>query len=110
MIAVIRSIEDIDYIWNTKSSILYRCDCKACIINITRLNIRHKNNKYLPMKKLLSAMIIISFAASCTKSETQYIDKENKKQSVNNPQSDSIRTLQEVSDTAQINQDRSHKN
>jgi len=62
------------------------------------------------MKKLLSALIIISIAVSCTKSETQYTDQENKKQSVNNPQSDSIRTLQEVSDTAQINQDRSHKN
>ncbi|QQV04318.1 MULTISPECIES: hypothetical protein [Chryseobacterium] len=62
------------------------------------------------MKKLLSALIIVSIAASCTKSETQYTDQENKKQSVNNPQSDSIRTLQEVSDTAQINQDRSHKN
>ena len=40
----------------------------------------------------------------CTKSETQYTDQENKGETVNNRQSDTINTLEQRSDTLQ-NQD-----
>lgn len=48
---------------------------------------------------ILSALFL---AVACTKSETQYKDQENKKESVNNPQSDTIKTLPEVSNTSEI--------
>lgn len=47
---------------------------------------------------LLGALFIIT---ACTKSETQYRDQENKTQTVNDQKSDTIKTLPEISDTAQ---------
>lgn len=49
----------------------------------------------------------IMFLMSCKKSETQYIDNDNKRSTVNDKKSDTIETLPEVTrpsakDTAQI--------
>lgn len=56
------------------------------------------------MKKLIFTAFIFAVITGCTKSETQYIDQDNKRQSVNNRDSDTINTLQQRSDTLQ-NQD-----
>ncbi|WP_143149835.1 hypothetical protein [Chryseobacterium takakiae] len=56
------------------------------------------------MKKLIFTVFIFTVITGCTKSETQYIDQDNKRQSVNNRDSDTINTLQQRSDTLQ-NQD-----
>jgi large-conductance mechanosensitive channel len=39
------------------------------------------------------------FVISCTKSETQYKDNENSRQSVNDRKSDTIKVIPEISDT-----------
>ncbi len=44
---------------------------------------------------------ILCLTTACTKSETQYTDQDNKRQTVNDRASDTIRTLQEESDTVQ---------
>jgi len=60
--------------------------------------------------KYLTLLFVATFAvASCTKSETQYKDQENKMQSVNNPQSDTIKTLNEHSDTIQGGSNLNHR-
>ncbi|MCF2218641.1 hypothetical protein H9Q08_04930 [Chryseobacterium sp. PS-8] len=46
--------------------------------------------------------------SSCTKSETQYTDQNNKTETVNDKASDTIQTLNEVSDTANTTKDRTH--
>lgn len=42
---------------------------------------------------------------SCTKSETQYQNQDDKKATVNNKRSDTIQTLQEISDTVNLGKD-----
>ncbi|MEC3876390.1 hypothetical protein [Chryseobacterium salviniae] len=56
------------------------------------------------MKKLILTTFIFALITSCTKSETQYTDQENKRETVNNRESDTINTLEQRSDTIQ-NQD-----
>lgn len=55
------------------------------------------------MKKIALATFILCVMTACTKSETQYTDQDNKRETVNNKASDTIRTLQEESDTVQAN-------
>lgn len=54
------------------------------------------------MKKLFLTACILVLITGCTKSETQYIDQANKKQSVNNRESDTINTLEQRSDTVNM--------
>lgn len=56
------------------------------------------------MKKTILSAFLLYMLSSCTKSETQYTDQQNKRESVNNKASDTIRTLNEVSDTAAAQQ------
>ncbi|WP_294287050.1 hypothetical protein [uncultured Chryseobacterium sp.] len=56
------------------------------------------------MKKILLSAFLLCVLSACTKSETQYTDQQNKRESVNNKESDTIRTLNEVSDTAAAGQ------
>ncbi|KAA0129795.1 hypothetical protein FY557_03545 [Chryseobacterium sp. SN22] len=56
------------------------------------------------MKKILLSAFLLYMLSACTKSETQYTDQQNKRESVNNKASDTIRTLNEVSDTAAVKQ------
>ncbi len=53
------------------------------------------------MKKSGIAALLLIILAGCTKSETQYPDNKGSKESVNNKESDTIRTLQQESDTLQ---------
>lgn len=57
------------------------------------------------MKNITLLMGMLFLMAACTKSETQYKDQDNKRQSVNNEKSDTIQTLPEISDTAQMGND-----
>lgn len=60
-------------------------------------------NKFFEyMKKLILTACSLMLITGCTKSETQYIDQANKKQSVNNRESDTINTLEQRSDTVQM--------
>ncbi|WP_294310607.1 hypothetical protein [uncultured Chryseobacterium sp.] len=45
------------------------------------------------MKKSLLAAFLLCLLSACTKSETQYTDQQNKRESVNNNESDTLRTL-----------------
>ncbi|AZA74309.1 hypothetical protein [Chryseobacterium indoltheticum] len=54
------------------------------------------------MKNIALLFTALSTAVACTKSETQYYNQENKRQTVNNRQSDTIKTLTETSDTIQM--------
>lgn len=54
------------------------------------------------MKNIALLFTALSTAVSWTKSETQYYNQENKRQAVNNRQSDTIKTLTETSDTIQM--------
>lgn len=56
------------------------------------------------MKKIIFTAFLLYTLSACTKSETQYTDQQNKKESVNNKESDTLRTLNEVSDTAAAGQ------
>lgn len=56
------------------------------------------------MKILIPAIATALLFVSCKKEETQYTDQENRRESVNNPQSDTIQTLQEKADTLQMNE------
>jgi hypothetical protein len=56
------------------------------------------------MKKIIFTAFLLYTLSACTKSETQYTDQQNKKESVNNKESDTLRTLNEVSDTAAAKQ------
>jgi len=51
------------------------------------------------MKKLALVFGALILVAACKKSETQYTDQKNKRQTVNDRKSDTIKTLYEVSDT-----------
>jgi len=53
------------------------------------------------MKKIILAACVLYLVTACNKSETQYTDQNNKRESVNNPQSDTINTLEQRSDTLQ---------
>ncbi len=53
------------------------------------------------MKEIILAACLLYTFTACTKSETQYIDQNNKEETVNNPQSDTINTLEQRSDTLQ---------
>lgn len=53
------------------------------------------------MKKIIFTVFIFTVTMGCTKSETQYTDQENKGETVNNRQSDTINTLEQRSDTLQ---------
>lgn len=50
---------------------------------------------------MMTAVLILITLTECTKSETQYKDQDNKKETVNDRASDTVRTLQEESDTLQ---------
>lgn len=54
------------------------------------------------MKKIVLSLGILYLLSGCTKSETQYTDQNNKRESVNNPESDTINTLEQRSDTLQM--------
>lgn len=54
------------------------------------------------MKKLIISASLVTLLISCTKSETQYKDEENKKQTINDGKSDTINTLEQRSDTLQM--------
>ncbi|GEN75544.1 membrane lipoprotein lipid attachment site-containing protein [Chryseobacterium hagamense] len=56
------------------------------------------------MKKIIFAAFLLYTLSACTKSETQYTDQQNKRESVDNKESDTIRALNEVSDTANAEQ------
>lgn len=51
------------------------------------------------MKKLVLYVFLLYILSACTKSETQYTDQDNKKETVNDKASDTIQTLNEMSDT-----------
>ncbi|KQM37677.1 hypothetical protein [Chryseobacterium sp. Leaf201] len=55
------------------------------------------------MKKtiMITAVLSLITITGCTKSETQYTDQDNKRETVNDRASDTIRPLQEESDTVQ---------
>lgn len=53
------------------------------------------------MKKSGIAALLLIIMTACTKSETQYPDEKSSRESVNNRESDTIRTLQQESDTLQ---------
>ncbi|MGI9649748.1 hypothetical protein [Chryseobacterium sp. RLHN22] len=57
------------------------------------------------MKNLALLFGTLSILAACTKSETQYTDQENKRQTVNDQKSDTIKTLNEIADTLQMGSD-----
>ncbi|MGO4710044.1 hypothetical protein AB4Y90_13195 [Chryseobacterium sp. 2TAF14] len=57
------------------------------------------------MKNLALLFVALFAVAACTKSETQYTDQENKRQTVNDQKSDTIKTLNEISDTLQMGSD-----
>ena len=63
--------------------------------------IKFEEIKSTDMKKIMMITGILCLATACTKSETQYTDQDNKRQTVNDRASDTIRTLQEESDTVQ---------
>lgn len=60
-------------------------------------------------QKILFMKLMIAFTLflliSCTKSETQYQNQDDKKATVNNKRSDTIQTLQEISDTVNLGKD-----
>ncbi len=51
------------------------------------------------MKYIVTSLFILSVLSACQKAETQYKDQDNKKETVNDGKSDTIRTLKEISDT-----------
>ncbi|WP_370900096.1 hypothetical protein [Chryseobacterium gossypii] len=57
------------------------------------------------MKNIFSLFLLICLLTGCTKSETQYRDQNDKKSTVNNASSDTIRTLPELSDTLNLGKD-----
>lgn len=57
------------------------------------------------MKKSALLFGALFLVAACTKSETQYTSQENKRQTVNDPKSDTIKTLNEISDTLKTESD-----
>jgi hypothetical protein len=57
------------------------------------------------MKILFFYALFVCILASCTKSETQYVDQDNKRETVNNRASDTIQTLNQMSDTLQNRSD-----
>ncbi|MDC8104603.1 MULTISPECIES: hypothetical protein [Chryseobacterium] len=57
------------------------------------------------MKYLIQFLFLLSVLSACTKSETQYIDQSNKKETVNDKKSDTIQTLNEISDTTKLTKD-----
>lgn len=57
------------------------------------------------MKKLFVLFLLCYLISSCTKSETQYIDQDNKRATVNDRKSDTINTLPEISDTLRTGKD-----
>jgi len=57
------------------------------------------------MKNLALLFGTLFILAACTKSETQYTDQENKRQTVNDQKSDTIKTLNEIADTLQMGSD-----
>lgn len=46
--------------------------------------------------------LLCTTVLACTKSETQYINQDNKKETVNDKASDTIQTLKEISDTVKL--------
>lgn len=54
------------------------------------------------MKNIALLFTALSTAVACTKSETQYYNQENKRQTVNDRKSNTIKTLTETSDTMQM--------
>lgn len=57
------------------------------------------------MKTLIFCALFLCILTSCTKSETQYQNQDNKRESVNNQSSDTIQTLNEIADTLQHRND-----
>lgn len=57
------------------------------------------------MKNLLFLAAILLLTVSCTKSETQYNNQDDKQHTVNDRKSDTIQTLNEVSDTLKMDRD-----
>ncbi|MDQ0595093.1 hypothetical protein QFZ37_003462 [Chryseobacterium ginsenosidimutans] len=55
--------------------------------------------------KLALSVFLLYILSACTKSETQYINQDNKKETVNNKASDTIQTLNEISDTMKLGKD-----
>ncbi|MFP3598566.1 hypothetical protein [Chryseobacterium sp. SIMBA_029] len=60
------------------------------------------------MKNLALSVFLLYSLTACTKSETQYINKDNKKETVNDKASDTIQTLDEMSDTMKQERDSAH--
>ncbi|WP_330747023.1 hypothetical protein [Chryseobacterium sp. CP-77] len=46
--------------------------------------------------------LLCTTVLACTKSETQYINQDNKRETVNDKASDTIQTLKVISDTAKL--------
>lgn len=78
------------------------CDLHHKILIFSFLCLGKPNQLMKNTALLLGALF---FAVSCTKSETQYTDQGNKRQSVNDTKSDTIQTINEVSDTLQMGND-----
>jgi len=57
------------------------------------------------MKNLALSLFLLYSLTACTKSETQYINKDNKRETVNDKASDTIQTLDEMSDTIKQERD-----
>jgi len=60
------------------------------------------------MKYLTLCVFLLHTLSACTKSETQYINRENKRETVNDKASDTIPTLNEISDTIKQKEDSTH--
>lgn len=57
------------------------------------------------MKIIYSSALLVCVLTACTKSETQYRDQENKRETVNDRASDTIKPLNEISDTLRMKGD-----
>ncbi|WP_100074256.1 hypothetical protein [Chryseobacterium camelliae] len=58
------------------------------------------------MKNLLYILLLAGAVTACNKSETQYPGTQNEGKTINDAESDTIRNLNEVSDTARHGQDK----
>ncbi|REC46979.1 hypothetical protein [Chryseobacterium pennipullorum] len=57
------------------------------------------------MKNLVLCVFLLYTLLSCKKSETQYINQDNKKETVNDKASNTIHTLPETADTMRMSND-----
>ncbi|WP_294219209.1 hypothetical protein [uncultured Chryseobacterium sp.] len=60
------------------------------------------------MKNVMYILLLAGAVTACTKSETQHPGTQNEGKNINDAESDTIRNLNEVSDTARLGKDSVH--